>query len=769
MTALTKSIVEDLYTGVLGLLPTKSAIDWLAAPEYLGKPVDDAANLILDAFQGRYTAGVDDRRFLTTSDNIDFVRAVYQGIFGLTIVELNAQAAGVNYWLTELNNQPEWYDSTNGGRGSLISAMLDSVYRQEPYADAADEALHQKALTLLANRETVAEHYLQASGKETTQQWLRDVIKGVSETPASVTAAKDAIDKAVFDDTFTIPAATVPSAIIDGGVGTDTLVITGAGTLDLSEKLINVENINLSDPAAQVITVKATSGIQKIIGGSTGDKVTFSDLDFAGKITSGAVDAAGKWGYIDASKSLVYWDATAATPGAKTITFDTVGYFENAGGKIQWVGTDSATLFHAVYTAATSSFAVTGAVASSGSSVTISAAGAATLTTPDSTVAGAATLAVVDASAVTGTGTLTINTNNFAPAAATYTVKGSTAATVNNTVSLSNKAAGYTGGAGNDAITLATGTYASFVLNGGAGTNSLTLANGTNALTLAAGSSFTGAINGGTGADTLTLAAANILNASSVINLGAGNDVIQLGAAGNYTFKVTDTDTVGSDQIVFGAAGNQLTLVAGSTFSGTITGSAEADTLILNALSEVTGTINLGTGYDTLRVNSGNVDFNTGLIGVDTLQLGSTTASQTVTLHGANLPTTYTRIEGNSAGGADAVVVDGTGDLDLSNISFVSIATISLAAGVTSAKFDIGRIPGATVSGLAAGEKLLIDGIDVDDRGTLGALAPSEWDIDGGDLVWMNGSTEERIHIVGLSGTSTVDGVSTAGLVEITL
>jgi hypothetical protein len=196
MATVNKTTVTDIYTGVLGLLPPQSAIDWLTSAEYAGKPLDVAANLVLDAFHNRYSAGVDDANLLPTASNENFVKAVYARIFGLTVNELAAQAEGVTYWTNWLKNLPAGADHTNNGRGSLISTMLDVALDKNQYVG---EPTVTKARALLANREAVSEHYLQKGGADADQSWLRQVIGEVTENSNSVASAKTVIDSIVVE------------------------------------------------------------------------------------------------------------------------------------------------------------------------------------------------------------------------------------------------------------------------------------------------------------------------------------------------------------------------------------------------------------------------------------------------------------------------------------------------------------------------------------------------------------------------------------------
>jgi Ca2+-binding RTX toxin-like protein len=193
MATVNKTTVTDIYTGVLGLLPSQDAINWLTAQTYAGKPLDVAANLVLDAFKSRYSTGVDDANLLPSASDVDFVKAVYSRIFGLTAAELATQAEGVDYWTNWLKNPSAGADATNNYRGSLISTMLDVAIDKTQYVG---NAVVEKARALLANREDVAEHYLQRgiADADVGQNWLRKVIGDVTNNIKSVESAKTVIN-----------------------------------------------------------------------------------------------------------------------------------------------------------------------------------------------------------------------------------------------------------------------------------------------------------------------------------------------------------------------------------------------------------------------------------------------------------------------------------------------------------------------------------------------------------------------------------------------
>jgi hypothetical protein len=221
MAIVNKTTVIDIYTGVLGLLPPKSAIDWLTSAEYAGKPLDVAANLVLDAFKSRYSTGVDDANLLSSASDVNFVKAVYARIFGLSTTELATQSEGVTYWTSWLKNPSAGADATNNYRGSLISTMLDAALDKTQHVG---DPVVEKARALLANREAVSEHYLQKGGADADQSWLRKVIGDVTENTSSVESAKTVINGKT--------AAPGSEGVITGTAGDDLLYAEGNVTLN---------------------------------------------------------------------------------------------------------------------------------------------------------------------------------------------------------------------------------------------------------------------------------------------------------------------------------------------------------------------------------------------------------------------------------------------------------------------------------------------------------------------------------------------------------
>ena len=208
--------------------------------------------------------------------------------------------------------------------------------------------------------------------------------------------------------------------------------------------------------------------------------------------------------------------------------------------------------------------------------------------------------------------------------------------------------------AGNDTYNLSTGTHGYTIVDT-VGNNSINFTEGTVNLTLETDTDFTGTINGSTDVDTLTITSGATVNGS--IQLGAGNDTISL--SGTHSFSVVDT--VGTNSISFIGL-TTLTLEADTDFTGNISGSAGIDTVTIQAGATVTGDINLDYGNDTITIVSGATVTGTiyGGAGADTINLP---AFNSLTLgYGVGDSGTYSSPDSGQTIGTSAFdVIEGVG------------------------------------------------------------------------------------------------------------
>lgn len=190
---------------------------------------------------------------------------------------------------------------------------------------------------------------------------------------------------------------------------------------------------------------------------------------------------------------------------------------------------------------------------------------------------------VLDASGVTGRGTLYLDTS--AAESLPHSVKGALHA--DNVAFLAPKMA-YTGGEANDTVTV-TGKGDNAVASSGG----IDLGNGENSLTMDDSKAMS--VTGGSGADTVTLTQTEV---SGDINLGDGNN--SLTVSGKDSRLVNVTTGSGDDIVTI----NDGATVNGTTVNGSIALGAGRDTLVFTGGAPGGCNIEMGAGVDSVRFES---------------------------------------------------------------------------------------------------------------------------------------------------------------------
>lgn len=184
------------------------------------------------------------------------------------------------------------------------------------------------------------------------------------------------------------------------------------------------------------------------------------------------------------------------------------------------------------------------------------------------------------------------------------------------------------GAGGSDTITLqALGTGQTFEINGGDLGDSITVG-----ASISGGSNLT--VAGGKGADTITLGVGATANSVSVV-AGAGHDLISAGLFMGTMVAGAGLDTVVLDSlqtgslINLGAQADFLTLTGAVGASGTIQGGTGADTI------DVVGAVGQGT-LRAVELGNGNdlITFNTAAIGA--MSAAGTSLANNVTIYGGD-------------------------------------------------------------------------------------------------------------------------------------
>lgn len=554
-----------------------------------------------------------------TLSNTDFVAALYQNILGSA-----GDAGGIANWSNQLNAGMSKADvaalfvqaaltvdiPAMLAAGSLTAAeAAAATVRQQTLTNKADVGIY-FANTLGAasnlNPNTVSSS---KAGLEADPIYnaSKAAIANVTDSPASVAAAKDAIAvaagssnpaQALLGGTFTLTegvdtfvgnaandtiTATNTAAkpvlggldSVDGGAGVDTLAIadtaTGAAlefSLPTGFTVKNVENINVTTNGGinlDVSTIAGLTAVKTVAAGTANTSVTASATTDVTTTVSGLATTAvlgGKAVSVTASNgatSVTGKGLTAVTvKGGGAVTIDnlenTVAGTTAKGTTLTSVTLDGVNANSAIKGEGLTSVTVKGATALA-NAVTITNAKvdhALTVNVDGTgyTTAGTAVQTVIaDAAAKTVTVNATGSKSSLA-------LTGSIAAT---TVTV-------TGSADLTLAALASAT----TLNGSAATGSLTLG------TLAAG---TVTVSTGSGNDSLSIAA----TAKTTVNTGAGNDIVTL------------TSAVAAGSTLSLGAGNDKLLVAG----GSVATSTATDVTVIDA----------GDGIDTVSaalINAGN-------------------------------------------------------------------------------------------------------------------------------------------------------------------
>jgi S-layer protein len=251
---------------------------------------------------------------------------------------------------------------------------------------------------------------------------------------------------------------------------------------------------------------------------------------------------------------------------------------------------------------------------------------------------------------ITITGAAGLTATDIAAGAAVTSVNAS-GTSGNNTLSIDASKATYTGGTGADVVTL-TSTTVSKAVALGAGDDSVTLASGTTALTAN--------VTGDAGTDTLVMASLDAETVSAAATFETKIDGFEKLSLGAVLLAQADTiDLANMDDISYvisagGAVGSSLVLnsmAGGGTLE--LTG---AGTLADVNLTDATGTadvFNVVTKVGAADINFGSVD----LSGVETVNLTATDTSTTAAINVATLSVLDTAVKAITITGNSALVL----------------------------------------------------------------------------------------------------------------
>jgi hypothetical protein len=666
---------------------------------YFGRPADpiglqywatqiDAANGSIAAVQAGFSASTESQALFGNKSTIDKVTAIYQNAFGRA-----PEPAGLAYWVAQLDS------------GKVTQAQASWTIQQS--AGAGDAAAVQNKLTaaqaFTAQIDTTAEiqGYQGTGAADAGRAFLATVNQNNASATAAVAAAPSALATAVAaggtgstfvltagvdnlvgtsgNDTFTADNTGTTKVLgaadtVNGGAGTDTLKVflAAADTGFTNPTLTNVENVWINGGAVTAYTA---------VAGTTG-------LTVEAPLAAAAT-------YTVAGQTVTLKGATTAATTTITSTADTAA-------NVILNGWGSATVAETVVLSgaavATANLTATGA----NSAVTLQ--GTAALKTLN--IAGDKNVSVA-----TSATTTSLNTVNASTATGNVSVDTSATAAV--------AAFAFTGGTGNDKLTLAAGDLgiltAGTQLDGGAGTDTLAIKD----LTLAA-TDYTklNAVKGfevlglaATGATATTIDASQLtsfksfaianntaLSSETISNLGAGTTVAFTGSTVAATLGAALGNT--ATEVSVGVAGAAGVTVGSLTTTGLTTLGLTSNGTSLNTISTLVNSDN-----STITIK-GSADLT-----ITNALAGTTTGSKV----DASAFTGKLTITGS---GQSDIIIGGSGDDTLSGGAGATTAD-TLTGGAGKDKFII--VSGAT----AASTDTITDFVTKVDTIVLGATAGS--------------------------------------------
>ena len=669
-----------------------------------------------------------------TLSNTDFVAALYQNILGSA-----GDASGIANWSNQLNAGMSKADvaalfvqaaltvdiPAMLAAGSLTAAeAAAATVRQQTLTNKADVGIY-FANTLGAasnlNPNTVSSS---KAGLEADPIYnaSKAAIANVTDSPASVAAAKDAIAvaagssnpaQALLGGTFTLTAGAdtivggaasdVINALtvkadgsdastltgfdsIDGGAGNDTLNIYSDGTLNASlptsATVKNVETINIYNQDA-VKAFGAAAGIDasKFVGATAINQIGTVAADVAnlaagttagfngtagGTLSVTAANAAATANVVltqvdDVTTLAVKADATAATSALNSVTVSGTRVDADADG------VDNLNL--------------TVVAGKDVESVSINTATNTTFTSV--TNAGGKTLSTVDASASTGAVTYVGATS----VANIKTGAGKDTVTLATSLDATVKAASISTGAGDDTITVAAvvGTAAAgqtVAVDAGDGNDTINL-------TIASGVTYN--VAAGAGDDTVVIA--GTVKTTDKIDGGAGTDTVSLALADPKTL-------VADDYIVFNKVltnfetlqltGKAATMDASQLGAGYTAIDLATDSKVINVGAQAL------VAHGALTAEANGVVFNTA--GVEASGVKTYAGSLSITEDAAGTVTAFANSVALSVkAGTVAVASTLAGDVQTAAVSLVnSVDSATAPTADTIASVTVGALVGGT-------------------------------------------------------------------------
>lgn len=581
--------------------------------------------------------------------------------------------------------------------GTLTAAALAKVSGVESIALAAGTT----AITLKdANFAGVTDLLIKVAGGSGTSSETVDasMLTGTRRIEVTAGGGLDTLKGGAGDDTFFFNAADLAGDTVAGGSGYDLVILRTAGALgiDALAHMTGIDEIDLAAGGNTLTLTDANYAVESLIlvSGSTGNSV-IDAVDLTGDHRITVYNNGGGETVFGGDGDDQYIFAAGASFGAGD-SFDGGGGTDNLvfDQSMNFLG-DSITNVEAL-----------SYIGNAAASVTVSGANAARLQAMGSTnVDGVATFYTVELAAGSSTDLSKLTLVN-ADAADAINVIGLGGAGTSTSVTLSAAIAGFTGGAGNDAVGLAPdGTYKSgAAIDGGGGDDRIAYQENSGST-----------VDGGVGNDTL------VVFENEVIDLRNVDHQEFPGTSRALNFEnvdgsgsTADLDLTGRDDVIsvlIGGIGDD-SIQAGVT-GAVITGGLGADLLVGNM------------GDDRFRIFSGEEALSDNIDG---------------------------------GGGSDGI--DLFASTDLTGTTITNIQTLYLAAGDTAGNFTNAHLTATLTGTQAAGfTDIFGNGFFTDSTETLVINANStELDVSGlGFSYWGAGDT---VVINGTNGNDTITGTS---------
>ncbi|MDO9520920.1 MAG: hypothetical protein Q7L19_11975 [Pseudohongiella sp.] len=524
--------------------------------------------------------------------NTEFATKLVNNMLG-NLVSTAGKAEAVTLIVGLLNAQPSVTAVQKATARADVTITAINALKAIPTTDAVFGA----ARSALDNKVDVATyHSVEKLSPTTSLTLLQDVLVNVTNTAASVTAAKSSIDGLVdVGRTFLL---TTSIDNFTGTPGNDTFVGDHT-TLTSSDTIVGgsgIDTLNYTDSSASGQTIAASvSGVEiinirNINGVAAKDAVTETQVVTLGGAATGAVSFLG----VAVATSA---NTDTATQTATKIVADKANII--AGAAAQAAGISDITSNGATVTLVFGNFP----------GVDVAAIAASAVSNGITFSAGIEVIKGAPAVAASGA-TDTIAAGSFA--GATHFNSTNSSAAVSFTGLAAGQEVAKVGGTG--ALTAGFGATVAPVVNlkGGTTTGAITVTGGTTSVTINSSEAVSAVAGNSAGALTvpatvtaLTVNAASSFTATSLVGMAA-NSTLTAAGAGSVSFGTTTAIPANVATINGSALTGGITAKLNNN-AIVVTGGNGNDTFSLNANTLTTGTISAGTGTDTLIMETADV------------------------------------------------------------------------------------------------------------------------------------------------------------------